>query len=264
MGPPPVLTRISPREGPTSTKITIRGENLGISPQDLVGMFINGCDCLLISEWKTDKKIVVLASVKGDIIIVKASGGMGSSSVQVRIFQECRALTWRIRPPTSLQEMFPESNGDIGCERFDPAYFLLEQVRPKSNICKKNLIFFFEGFPEKDYDRVIKEYERARPLYGNSDEPLFQTYLAEAEKGVQQMRSLLSAKLREGDLMVEQQKKFTGCLTQLEIEGDPACELKYQVKVFLRKYPGGRLEALKNFTRNVTQRSLKMFQDQLC
>ena len=79
MGPPPVLSRISPHEGPTSTKITIRGENLGISPQDLVGMFINGCDCLLISEWKTDKKIVVLASVKtgkGDIIIVKASGGM--------------------------------------------------------------------------------------------------------------------------------------------------------------------------------------------
>ena len=49
---------------------------------------------------------------------------------------------------------------------------------------------------------MIEEYERARALYGNSDEPLFQTYLAEAEKGVQQMRSLLSAKLREGDLMV--------------------------------------------------------------
>ena len=113
---------------------------------------------------------------------------------------------------------------------------------------------------------MIEEYERARALYGNSDEPLFQTYLAEAEKGVQQMRSLLSAKLREGDLMVEQQKKFTGCLTQLEIEGDPACELKYQIKVFLRKYSGGRLEALKeaNFARNVAQRSLKMFQDQLC
>ena len=64
MGPPPVVSGISPREGPPGTKITIRGENLGISPQDLVGVFINGCDCLLISEWKTDRKIVALAPAK--------------------------------------------------------------------------------------------------------------------------------------------------------------------------------------------------------
>ena len=41
---------------------------------------------------------------------------------------------------------------------------------------------------KEDYDRVSEEYERARALYGNSEEPLFQTYLAEAEKGVQQMK----------------------------------------------------------------------------
>lgn len=28
----------------------------------------------------------------------------------------------------------------------------------------------------EDYDRVIEEYERAKAQYGNSDEPLFQTY----------------------------------------------------------------------------------------
>ena len=33
MGPPPVVNGVSPREGPPGTKITIRGENLGISPQ---------------------------------------------------------------------------------------------------------------------------------------------------------------------------------------------------------------------------------------
>ena len=91
MGPPPVVSGVSPREGPPGTKITIRGENLGITPGDLIGVFINGCDCLLISEWKTNRKIVVLASAKtgkGDIIIVTASGGMGTSSVQVRIFTE--------------------------------------------------------------------------------------------------------------------------------------------------------------------------------
>ena len=33
MGPPPVVSGISPREGPPGTKITIRGENFGTSPQ---------------------------------------------------------------------------------------------------------------------------------------------------------------------------------------------------------------------------------------
>ena len=106
MGPPPIVNGISPREGPPGTKITIRGENLGISPQDLVrdieigphyfdcrqiGVFINGCDCLLISEWKTDRKIIALTpgkEGKGDIIIATNSGGIGTCVVQFRIFRE--------------------------------------------------------------------------------------------------------------------------------------------------------------------------------
>ena len=36
MGPPPFVNGISPREGPPGTKITIRGENLGITATDLV------------------------------------------------------------------------------------------------------------------------------------------------------------------------------------------------------------------------------------
>ena len=39
MGPPPIVNGISPREGPPGTKITIRGENFGISPQDLVRLY---------------------------------------------------------------------------------------------------------------------------------------------------------------------------------------------------------------------------------
>ena len=30
-------------------------------------------------------------------------------------------------------------------------------------------------------DRVIEEYERAKALYGKSEEPLFHTYLAQAQ-----------------------------------------------------------------------------------
>ena len=66
-------------------RLTIRGENLGIGEQDLAGVFINGADCLLISEWKTDRKILALAPAKegkGDIIIATKSGGIGSCEVQ--------------------------------------------------------------------------------------------------------------------------------------------------------------------------------------
>ena len=68
-----------------SFRLTIRGEHLGIGEQDLAGVFINGADCLLISEWKTDRKILALAPAKegkGDIIIATKSGGIGSCEVQ--------------------------------------------------------------------------------------------------------------------------------------------------------------------------------------
>ena len=70
---------------------------------------------------------------------------------------------------------------------------------------------------KEDYDRVIEEYERAKSLYGNSEESLFQTYLAEAEKGVQQMKLSLTTKLREGNLPVESQKKLIGSLIQVSL-----------------------------------------------
>lgn len=367
MGPPPLVTGISPREGPPGTKITIRGEHLGVGEQDLAGVFVNGADCLLISEWKTDRKVIALAPAKegtGDIIIATKSGGIGSCEVKFRVFRETagplkESAVWvqekfhpRRRkgvlapvggeaedplgldvepggggrlPEEQLQEMFPESSGEIGSERFDPAYFLLEHhhsttfddlkvglehlrravsghnqnqlsfikantnsimdqletlrsVKQRFEIdavesgrqptvaveaaigqCKEEADkMFFDVLGRKDkadktrnaltvlnrfkflfhlpasirghlaredYDRVTEEFERARALYGGSEEPLFQTYLAEAEAGVAVMRETLTRKLREGGVTVEQQKKLIGSLTQLDsVEGDPAWE----------------------------------------
>lgn len=39
MGPPPVVTGISPKEGPPGTRVTIRGEFLGTTANDLIGNF---------------------------------------------------------------------------------------------------------------------------------------------------------------------------------------------------------------------------------
>lgn len=43
MGPPPVVTGISPKEGPPGTRVTVRGEFLGNKAQDLTGQ----CDIII-------------------------------------------------------------------------------------------------------------------------------------------------------------------------------------------------------------------------
>lgn len=37
MGPPPVVTGLSPKEGPPGTRVIIRGEYLGVKASDLIG-----------------------------------------------------------------------------------------------------------------------------------------------------------------------------------------------------------------------------------
>ena len=93
MGPPPNVTGISPKEASAGTKITIRGENLGTSPQDLVDVYILGVDCLLTAEWKSSTKITALCPAapkehKGKIIVCTKSGGEGTCNVQFRFYKE--------------------------------------------------------------------------------------------------------------------------------------------------------------------------------
>lgn len=40
MMPAPVVTGISPKEGPPGTKVTIRGENLGQNQSDVLGKYV--------------------------------------------------------------------------------------------------------------------------------------------------------------------------------------------------------------------------------
>jgi len=87
MGPPPVVTGISPKEGPPGTKVTVRGENLGTSQQDLVCVLLGQWDCSLSVEWHSPNKLVVLAGTSRglcDVIITSRSGGVGSCTVKFR------------------------------------------------------------------------------------------------------------------------------------------------------------------------------------
>jgi exocyst complex component 2 len=84
MGPAPVVTGLSSREGPPETRVTVRGKFLGTDTADLQGLTICGCDCLLSAEWKSSNKIIVRSGPgkgHGDIIVTTRYGGRGTSIV---------------------------------------------------------------------------------------------------------------------------------------------------------------------------------------
>ncbi|KAK7493846.1 hypothetical protein BaRGS_00014987, partial [Batillaria attramentaria] len=84
---PPLVTGVSPKEGPPGTRITIRGENLGTDVRDFIGLKICGMDCTLFAEWKSPSKIIARTGPgkgKGDIIVITRSGGKGSCTVGFR------------------------------------------------------------------------------------------------------------------------------------------------------------------------------------
>ncbi|KAK8724030.1 hypothetical protein OTU49_011406 [Cherax quadricarinatus] len=88
---PPIVTGISPIEGVPGTKVTIRGENFGNRPEDLIGLTICGVDCLMTAEWKTSNKIIARSGAgngKGDIIVTTLHGSRGTSTVQFKGYQE--------------------------------------------------------------------------------------------------------------------------------------------------------------------------------
>ncbi|XP_033125321.1 exocyst complex component 2-like isoform X2 [Anneissia japonica] len=84
---PPKVTGLSPNQGPPGTKVTIRGENLGNSSKDLVGLYICNANVLLSAEWHSPSKIVCRTTNckgNGDVIVATKSGGVGTSTVKFR------------------------------------------------------------------------------------------------------------------------------------------------------------------------------------
>uniref|UniRef100_A0A5S6Q9U3 Exocyst complex component 2 n=1 Tax=Trichuris muris TaxID=70415 RepID=A0A5S6Q9U3_TRIMR len=87
---PPLVTGLSPKEGPPGTQIIIRGENLGLSQGDVVGLIVCSMDCLASMRWESPHKIIARVTQSkagvGDVTVITKSGGRGSCLVQFRIF----------------------------------------------------------------------------------------------------------------------------------------------------------------------------------
>lgn len=87
LGAAPIVTGISPAEGPPGTIVKIRGENLGTSAKDLKIVIICGQHCTYTAEWQHSRLIHARTSTglgMGDIIVYTKSGGKGTSYVKFR------------------------------------------------------------------------------------------------------------------------------------------------------------------------------------
>jgi len=94
--PKPEVTGISPKEGlcDISTRLTIRGLNLGQSAADIIRLIVCGTDCVNTLEYESPSKLICFAGPwsagKGDVIVETASGGVGVSLVQFSFVERVR------------------------------------------------------------------------------------------------------------------------------------------------------------------------------
>ena len=160
-GEPPKVTGLSPKEGPPGTLITIRGENLGESEEDLIGVSICDIDCLIWAEWKSSSKIVARCGIAyglGDVIVFTRSGGVGSCTVQ---FKSIRDIISPIKESSvwvneddyfSYTTMHRNSVSPTFLNEEDPLGLKLDESQ--SNICRSKLkdSVFRDFFPDEQTD----------------------------------------------------------------------------------------------------------------
>ncbi|XP_064467381.1 exocyst complex component 2-like [Ornithodoros turicata] len=113
-GDPPKVTGLSPVEGPPGTKVTIRGENLGLSQSDIVSLTICGADCSIYAEWKSSSKIVARTRActgRGEVIVTTKSGGRGTCTVQFKGILEVIGPTVESATWVDESSLFTDSLG---------------------------------------------------------------------------------------------------------------------------------------------------------
>ncbi|GAA38120.1 exocyst complex component 2 [Clonorchis sinensis] len=83
-GPAPHVTGISPNEGTPGTKLTIRGENLGQTANDLTHVFINQIDVGPTAQWFSPSRITAITPLgegELEIVVVTNNDKFGTASV---------------------------------------------------------------------------------------------------------------------------------------------------------------------------------------
>eukprot|EP00126_Sphaerothecum_destruens_P001398 Sdes_comp14364_c0_seq1m3463 len=98
----PEVTGVSPKYGPASggTKVTVRGQNLGLDELDVVFVTIAGHDCHDLFVYESSSKLTITTppgTGRGPIIVTTESGGEGVCEVQFS-YEEVQEVDSREKP----------------------------------------------------------------------------------------------------------------------------------------------------------------------
>lgn len=115
----PEVTGISPNEGPVEggTKVTIRGTNLGLSKQDVVGLFICGANVLGSLEFVSSSRLTCITKpwkpCVGNVTVSTQSGGKGASLVQFTFISRDQASDSASSEVSSLSRSSSRGDADL-------------------------------------------------------------------------------------------------------------------------------------------------------
>ncbi|XP_071813741.1 exocyst complex component 2-like isoform X3 [Apostichopus japonicus] len=195
---PPKVTGLSPKEGIPGTKVTIRGENLGTSSKDLIGLTICGVNCLLLAEWISPKKIFCTTTnckADGPVIVTTKSGGEGTCTVSFRGLQilpnavkEC--AIWMDESSLFGHRLNNRTgpSSPMASQREDALGLKVETAVPLSDDELKSL------FPEGSSNLALKNFDPGRYLIESHSSTSF----SELKKGLSNLREQSSSIKTEG------------------------------------------------------------------
>ncbi|CAK9298493.1 unnamed protein product [Gordionus sp. m RMFG-2023] len=214
MPPPPtkepMVTGISPKEGPPGTKIAIRGENLGNNARDLIALRI----CQVDSRTGPCKG-------KGDVIVVTISGGVGTSTVQFRGFFEQagplqESAVWvdesKYFVPIGLPKNQPLSKLEITNFLDDPLN-LVADIKGKDKIQKYPIDDIQELYPDNSGNLMQENFLPSWYLLENHH---FNSY-EELKAGLEYLKANVNLKTEGPYSFIKTNlTAFLGCLDSLE------------------------------------------------
>ncbi|KRZ74784.1 Exocyst complex component 2 [Trichinella papuae] len=231
-GPAPIVTGLSPKDGVPGTQIVIRGEHLGLSQSDVIGLTVCNADCMQSLKWESSHKIITRVSHckagTGEIIVTTKSGGRGSCTVQFRIFH---ALIGPLQPTA----VWVDESRMIETFRRDPkeAAAIVDDC-PLGFSIETNVTPLYhwssELFPESSSNMRLENFHPVRYLVENCRIVSFENLKA----GLEYMRSqVIVSKKGPKEFMKSNLSCILDCIDAMSGKLKLLCSFSFLVVLYL-------------------------------
>eukprot|EP01135_Chromosphaera_perkinsii_P009927 Nk52_evm20s1967 gene=Nk52_evmTU20s1967 len=244
--PPPEVSGISPKYGPSSggTKLTIRGEGLGLDEEDIIGLTVAGINCLEHFVWVSPQKIIVTTppgNSKGPVIVTTETGGVGKCNVSFQyeeveetgpndMYKEVDLFT---EVPVWVEEVDMGMDDDaIDGEikvvtgynpNEDPLKLKSIAVQSKKNQARKNAALLAVMYPNGSRKTAQRNFVPAWYL----GEIHYATSFDDLKKGIGNLKATIESRKDSLKLLMKENfDKFVACQDSIDSLHEKYCEHK--------------------------------------